>query len=418
MLIYFQPQAQRTVLSLFHFGLVLERHVVPRRERDAGRAQRRVHDGRRALEDLPQAPRRSPARPGPAAAAAGAQADVRSPSSTAAARTDRSADPRRPTTSCSSCSCRPACSSTRTATWSTRYGGAEKLLEGQARGGRRTNVLELLERRAAHRGLRRDAARAQGSRAGRRSRASASHRGDERDPLRGDRAAAVPSAHERAQRARHVPRDDARRARQASGRYRVDEHAHPDVGGLGERHQRRSRPSCSTRARRCRRRSRSSRPRTRRCRRRTRSSSPRTRSCRARTRSCTRSTRSSTRSTPSTSTRSPSSRSSTPTWRTCSRAPTSARCSSIASCGSAGSRRRSRACSGSSSTTSAAEIRDFSHNIERPQLMDEIEQALRDGHDRRGRGPRPRGTPYFLRILPYRIRPRATATRRRSTASC
>ena len=51
-------------------------------------------------------------------------------------------------------------------------------------------------------------------------------------------------------------------------------------------------------------------------------------------------------------------------------------------------------------------IGDFSHNIERPQLMDEIEAALRDGttveDEVRDRG----GLPYFLRILPYRILPR------------
>ncbi|MGE0869051.1 MAG: chemotaxis protein CheB [Kofleriaceae bacterium] len=48
------------------------------------------------------------------------------------------------------------------------------------------------------------------------------------------------------------------------------------------------------------------------------------------------------------------------------------------------------------------EIRDFSHNIERPQLMDEIEAAHQRGivieDEVRDRW----GTPYFLRILPYR----------------
>jgi two-component system, chemotaxis family, CheB/CheR fusion protein len=52
-------------------------------------------------------------------------------------------------------------------------------------------------------------------------------------------------------------------------------------------------------------------------------------------------------------------------------------------------------------------IGDFSHNIERHELMDEIANALDKGtivedevHDRAG-------TPYFLRILPYRVNPRS-----------
>jgi two-component system CheB/CheR fusion protein len=48
-------------------------------------------------------------------------------------------------------------------------------------------------------------------------------------------------------------------------------------------------------------------------------------------------------------------------------------------------------------------LSDFSHNIERPQLMEDIELALRDGvvHENEVRDRA--GTPYFLRILPYRI---------------
>ena len=42
LLIYFQPQAQKTVLSLFHFGAEAGRRAVPRLEREPGRAARRV----------------------------------------------------------------------------------------------------------------------------------------------------------------------------------------------------------------------------------------------------------------------------------------------------------------------------------------------------------------------------------------
>ena len=49
------------------------------------------------------------------------------------------------------------------------------------------------------------------------------------------------------------------------------------------------------------------------------------------------------------------------------------------------------------------EIRDFSHNIERPQLMDDIEQALRAGKVVEDEVRDRAGTPYFLRVLPYRI---------------
>ena len=48
------------------------------------------------------------------------------------------------------------------------------------------------------------------------------------------------------------------------------------------------------------------------------------------------------------------------------------------------------------------QIGDFSHNIERPSLMEDLERCRRDGStlelEVRDRG----GTPYFLRILPYR----------------
>jgi two-component system CheB/CheR fusion protein len=49
------------------------------------------------------------------------------------------------------------------------------------------------------------------------------------------------------------------------------------------------------------------------------------------------------------------------------------------------------------------QLGDFSHNIARPQLMEEIEAAMRHGQvmedEVRDRG----GTPFFLRILPYRV---------------
>ena len=58
MLIYLQPQAQRTVLSLFHFALSSGGVLFLGASETPGRARRRVHRHRRALEDLPQAPRR------------------------------------------------------------------------------------------------------------------------------------------------------------------------------------------------------------------------------------------------------------------------------------------------------------------------------------------------------------------------
>jgi two-component system CheB/CheR fusion protein len=48
-------------------------------------------------------------------------------------------------------------------------------------------------------------------------------------------------------------------------------------------------------------------------------------------------------------------------------------------------------------------IGDFSHNIEREQLMDEIEQALSKGAVVEDEVRDRAGTPYFLRILPYRV---------------
>ncbi|MEP6861133.1 MAG: chemotaxis protein CheB [Deltaproteobacteria bacterium] len=49
------------------------------------------------------------------------------------------------------------------------------------------------------------------------------------------------------------------------------------------------------------------------------------------------------------------------------------------------------------------EIRDFSHNIERPQLMEEIARALRAGKVVEDEVRDRAGTPYFLRVLPYRV---------------
>jgi two-component system CheB/CheR fusion protein len=48
-------------------------------------------------------------------------------------------------------------------------------------------------------------------------------------------------------------------------------------------------------------------------------------------------------------------------------------------------------------------ISDFSHNIERPQLMDDIEHVLREGTMLEDEVHDSAGTPYFLRILPYRL---------------
>ncbi|HUJ63442.1 MAG TPA: chemotaxis protein CheB [Kofleriaceae bacterium] len=52
-------------------------------------------------------------------------------------------------------------------------------------------------------------------------------------------------------------------------------------------------------------------------------------------------------------------------------------------------------------------ISDFSHSIERPQLMDDIENALRAGTSFEDEVRDSAGTPYFLRILPYRTLQRA-----------
>lgn len=49
-------------------------------------------------------------------------------------------------------------------------------------------------------------------------------------------------------------------------------------------------------------------------------------------------------------------------------------------------------------------ISDFSHNIERPELMDEIERVRRDGTTVEDEVRDRNGTPFFLRILPYRVR--------------
>jgi two-component system CheB/CheR fusion protein len=48
-------------------------------------------------------------------------------------------------------------------------------------------------------------------------------------------------------------------------------------------------------------------------------------------------------------------------------------------------------------------IGDFSHNIERAQLMDEIAKALHEGSVVEDEVRDRDGTPYFLRILPYRV---------------
>jgi two-component system, chemotaxis family, CheB/CheR fusion protein len=48
-------------------------------------------------------------------------------------------------------------------------------------------------------------------------------------------------------------------------------------------------------------------------------------------------------------------------------------------------------------------ISDFSHNIERPQLMEDIENALGEGIVLEDEVRDRAGTPYFLRILPYRV---------------
>jgi two-component system CheB/CheR fusion protein len=52
-------------------------------------------------------------------------------------------------------------------------------------------------------------------------------------------------------------------------------------------------------------------------------------------------------------------------------------------------------------------ISDFSHNIERPQLISEVESSLQQGTVVEDEVRDRNRTPYFLRILPYRVNPRA-----------
>ena len=70
LLIYFQPQAQKTVLSLFHFALKPGGLLFLGSSESPGGAARRVRHDRRAREDLPQAARRRTAARSEAAAAA------------------------------------------------------------------------------------------------------------------------------------------------------------------------------------------------------------------------------------------------------------------------------------------------------------------------------------------------------------
>src|SRR5262249_19028170 len=48
------------------------------------------------------------------------------------------------------------------------------------------------------------------------------------------------------------------------------------------------------------------------------------------------------------------------------------------------------------------EIRDFSHTLQRPTLLSDIERALKDGVTTQDEVRDAEGTPHFLRILPYR----------------
>jgi two-component system CheB/CheR fusion protein len=60
-------------------------------------------------------------------------------------------------------------------------------------------------------------------------------------------------------------------------------------------------------------------------------------------------------------------------------------------------------------------IGDFSHNIERETLMDEIDEALHKGAVVESEVRDRAGTPYFLRILPYRVMARMGATNGHAT---
>jgi two-component system CheB/CheR fusion protein len=56
------------------------------------------------------------------------------------------------------------------------------------------------------------------------------------------------------------------------------------------------------------------------------------------------------------------------------------------------------------------EIRDFSYSLQRPTLIEEIERALHDGQVTEDEVRDEQGRPHFLRILPYRTGPRLKAT--------
>ena len=74
LLIYFQPHAQKTVLTLFHFALKPGGFLFLGSSETPGRPARRVRHHRRAREDLPEAARHRPAaRPEAAAAARAAR---------------------------------------------------------------------------------------------------------------------------------------------------------------------------------------------------------------------------------------------------------------------------------------------------------------------------------------------------------
>ena len=299
LLIYFQPQAQKTVLTLFHFalktggflflgssespgGLLDEFDTID----DHAKIFRKRRDiGLPADLKLPAAAR--------GRGAARAHHRARDDGQPAAARA--------PTTASSSASCRPVFSSTTTANSSTATAASRSLLK--VKGRRPTqNLLEMLsdDLRTVISGalyrVRKDAQ-------------SVSYDGIHIDGLAGRYSLVAEPLRDPHGVQTHIlisiagvdgsddlpslrlPETPATRVEAAhrSGEVDLATLSHDRVQVLQD--------ELSYRRKTCRRRSRSSKPPTRNCRRPMKSSSRRTRSCRARTRSCTRSTRSSTPST-------------------------------------------------------------------------------------------------------------------------
>ena len=379
LLIYLQPPAQQKVLSLFHFALnrggVLflgpseSPAPLARRLRDASTSTggSTASTATRACRSIT---RLQPRAHGPARAGAPPlQPPARALLAVAAAR--------RPTTRCSTSSCRRACWSTSAASSSTRS-AARAGSCSCATAGRASTCSSMRRRRAeawcSSAGCKRALDGAVADRLqGRARRGATARRRLQRDgaPRREPHGARRRTCSSRSSRSseRAPRRRAAERRRSTSTRSRASSSA-------------RSRPSSATPRRTCRRRSRSSRPATRSCRRRTRSSglergaAEHERGAAVRQRGALHGQR-----------RVPaedraSSPSSTTTWTTCSRAPTSARSSSTSSSGSASSRRRSPRASACAARRRAARSRRSRTRSSTRSSIDDLEARARDAASR------------------------------------